>query len=370
MSNSSSKKTSKSPTEPTLSNINYFGRIALRYGAVFLVVLMVGRVFWNILVDYWVKTHPPAPPAPTIGFGVLPQPSFSFQDDEDKPSNYVLEMAGSLNDEINRATVFLMPKPVANLLADQRVKEIAAQYGFIFAPELISDSEYRFTKTQPLDMSLEINPLDLSFSLKSNYLAKPELLIANSKHQLPEEYESLNRVKSFLQSNNLIGRDIATASGKINYQKSLGGQLSQAYSLSDADFVLVDLNRAAIEGQYQIYTPAGEKGVISATLSSAFSGNNSIVELDYFYHPIDYVNTETYPLRGVKSAWRTVQAGDAYIAAGNQLDKAIIRSVEVAYYDDFSYQQFLQPIYVFKGDDGFLAYVSAVSTTYLERTDE
>jgi len=62
-----------------------------------------------------------------------------------------------------------------------------------------------------------------------------------------------------------------------------------------------------------------------------------------------------------------VQAGEGYIASGQNLERAVIRSVELAYFDDFEYQPFLQPIYVFKGDDNFLAYVSAIHPNYLER---
>lgn len=352
---------------PNLSTINYFGRVGLKYVLVFLVVLMVGRVLWTALSNFWLKINPPPPPPPTVGFGVLPKLNFPQQLDLVQPQEYVLEMPGGLVDKTDRATVFFMPKPVANLLADQKAKELAAKYGFIFAPEILAEDKYRFTKTQPLDMTLEVNPIDLTFSLQSNYLAKPELLIANTKQQLPEEFEAVNRVKSFLTSAGLIDLDVATASGKITYQKSLGGELNQAYSLSDADFVRVDLNRVNVEGQYPLYTPEGEKGVISAVISSAFGGSNAIVALDYYYHQVDYETSETYPLRGVKAAWKTVQAGDAYIINPEQVKKAVIRSVELAYYDDFSYQQFLQAIYVFKGDNGFLAYVSAISPTYLER---
>lgn len=352
---------------PNLSTVNYFGRVGLKYVIVFLVVLMVGRVMWTALSSYWRKLNPPPPPPPTVGFGILPAANFPAQSEADLPQEYVLEMAGGLTDQTDRATIFFMPKPVASLLADQKAKEVAAKYGFIFAPEILAEDKYRFTKTQPLDMSLEINPIDLTFSLQSNYLSKPELLMANTNQQLPEEFEAVNRVKSYLSAAALINRDVATVSGKITYQKSLGGQLSQAYSLSDADFVRVDLDRGLIEGQYALYTPEGEKGVISAVISSAFSGASSIVELDYNYHQVDYEVSETYPLRGVKAAWKVVQAGDAYVVNPERLQQAVIRSVELAYYDAFIYQEFLQPIYVFKGDNGFLAYVSAVNPSYLER---
>lgn len=354
-------------TEPTLSNINYFSRVGLKFLLIALVFLMVGRIVWNIFVDYWGRTHPPAPPPPTIGFGVLPQLNFPLQEDEDKPKEYILEIAGTLTDQADQMKVYFMPKPAVSLLTDERVKEIAAKYGFIFAPEIISGELYRFTKNQPLDTSLEINPTYLNFSISSNFLAKPELLITDNTKRLPEEFEAVERVKKFLTDGGLMPKDVATSSGVINYKKSLGGELSQALSLSDADFVTVDLNRVPIDDYYPIYTPAGEKGIISAIISGAFTGNNSVVEINYYYHEVDYLTFETYPLRGVKSAWKMVQAGEAYIASGQNLERAVIRSVELAYFDDFAYQAFLQPIYVFKGDDNFLAYVSAIHPNYLER---
>ena len=360
-------KTKNTSVEPSLSNINYFSRVGLKILIIALVALMVGRILWNLFVDYWKRTHPPGPPPPTVGFGILPNLNFPDQDDEEKPKEYILEMAGSLNDSVDQIKVFFMPKPAVSLLTDQKVKEIAAKYGFIFSPEIISGELYRFTKTQPLDMSMEIDAAFLTFSISSNYLTKPELLMTSGNRKLPEEFEASDRVKKFLTDGTLMPKDVATSSGKITYKKSLGGELSSAYSLSDADFVQVDLNRAPIDDLYVIYTPSGEKGVISAIITGALSGNNSLVEIDYNYHEVDYTTFETYPLRGVRSAWKMVQSGEAYVASGQNLERAVIREVELAYYDDFTYQPFLQAVYVFKGDDNFLAFVNAIHPNYLER---
>ncbi|MFA6814276.1 MAG: hypothetical protein WCR60_01870 [Patescibacteria group bacterium] len=354
-------------TEPTLSNINYFSRAGLKFLAIALVFLMLGRVLWNVFLDYWNRTHPPGPPPPTVGFGILPRLNFPVQEDNQKPKEYILEMAGTLTDPVDQIKIYFMPKPAISLLTDQKVKEIAAKYGFIFAPEIISSELYRFTKTQPLDMGMEIDANFLNFSISSNYLAKPELLITDKKRRLPEEFEAVDRVKKFLAHAGLMPKDVASSSGVINYKKSLGGELNSALSLSDADFVKVDLNRVAVDDLYPLYTPQGKKGIISAVISAAFSANDSIVEIDYHYHEVDYLTFETYPLRGIKSAWKMVQAGEVYIVSAQNLERAVVRSVELAYFDDFEYQAFLQPIYVFKGDDDFLAYVSAVHPNYLER---
>jgi len=350
---------------PNLTNVNYFGRLFVRYGLAFLVFLMVGRVLFNAFVNYWKATHPDPPPAPTVGFGILPNLKFPTQDETDKPQSYSLEMAYGLQEITDRAKVFLITKPTANLLSDERVKTVAASYGFVSTPETIAQEVYRFTKNAPLEMGLEINSVDFTFSLQSNFLARPDLLTSGGK--LPEEFEAVERIKKFISSADLTGADLATASGKVTFLKSIGGELKTAYSLSEANFLQVDLNRNPIDQTYKIYTSQGEKGVISAKITAAFSGNNSIVEMDYFYRQVDYLNFETYPLRTLKSAWNLVQAGDAYVINSQNVKEVIIREAELAYYDSFEEQKYLQPIYVFKGDNDFMAFVPAVSASYLSR---
>ncbi len=357
--------TSSSSAGPNLTGANYVGRLFVRYGLAFLIFLMVGRVLFNALVAYWQATHPAPPPAPTVGFGILPNLNFPSQDETDKPASYSLEMAYGIEEITDRSKVFLITKSTANLLADERIKEIASIYGFIFTPENIADKTYRFTKNTPLDMSLEISSVDFTFSMKSNFLSRPDLLA--DKALLPEEFEAIDSVKEFVSSSNLLGADIASASGQVTFLRSIGGELRTAFSLSEADFLQIDLNRSPIDLVYKVYTSEWNKGIISAKLSSAFSSNNSIVEMDYYYRQVDYLNFETYPLRTAKSAWNLVQAGDAYVINGKNLKEAVIREVELAYYDSFDEQKYLQPIYVFKGDANFMAIVPAVSANYLSR---
>ncbi|AKM81376.1 MAG: hypothetical protein UT13_C0001G0414 [Candidatus Pacebacteria bacterium GW2011_GWF2_38_9] len=351
---------------PNLTNINYAGRLLVKYGIAFLIFLMVGRVLLNAFVNYWKATHPDPPPAPTVGFGTLPNPAFPVQTEEDKPQSYSLEMVYGVQEITDRSKVFLVTKSVASLLSDSQIKSMAANYGFIFTPEIIDGKIYRFTKNTPLDMSLEISSVDFTFEMKSNFLSRPDLLSNESK--LPEEFEAVARVKKFIESADLMGSDVATASGQVTFLKSIGGELKTAFSLSEADFLQVDINRNPIDQLYNVYTDEGKKGIISAKLSSAFTSNNSIVEMDYHYRQVDYLNFETYPLRTAKSAWNLVQAGDAYVINGKGIKDVIVRELELAYYDSFDEQKYLQPIYVFKGDNDFMAFVPAVSANYLNRS--
>ncbi|MBT4124251.1 MAG: hypothetical protein HN981_00460 [Candidatus Pacebacteria bacterium] len=355
------------PPTANLTTATRFGRLFVKYGTVTLVSLMVGRMLLVSFVAYWKATHPEPPPPPTIGFGVLPALTFPEKKESERPTSYKLETGlGSRLPEfdIDRAKVFLMPKSIASLLADKEVKEVAATYGFIFEPQLLDSRTYRWTKTGALDSSLEIDTQNKTFLYKTNYLSKPEL-ITNTR-RTPEEYEAVRRLKSFLDKTDLLADDIATSSGDVVFLKSIGGELEEAFSLSDADFIQVNLDRTMIDEEYEMYNPEPENGVVTAIISGVLSGQESIVDLEYHYKPVDYEQMETYPVRSAKSAWQVLQSGNGFVAEKGTSQEAVIRDVDIGYYEDWdNEQEYLQPIYVFTGDNGFVGYVSAIDTRYI-----
>jgi hypothetical protein len=352
-----------------LTLATHFGRKAVKYGAIALVVLIVGRLLLSAMIGFWRAINPPAPPPPTVGFGMLPKITFPAQTEEDRPGSFRLETGlGSTLPElkVDRAKVFLMPKSAPSLLADREVKQVAATYGFIFEPQLLDSRTYRWTKVGQLSSSLEVDLQTKNFLLKTNYLSRPELI--SSPSRLPEEFEVVNRVKSFLDRTDLLPPDVATSAGQVVFLKSLGGQLEEAFSLSDADFLQVNLDRFPIDGEFKMFSPDPERGAISAVVSGVLSGQDSIVDLEYHYSPVDYLQVETYPLRSARSAWQVLQSADGYIADKGSAEEAVVRSVELGYYEDWeNEQEYLQPIYVFTGDNDFVGYVQAVDPRYISQ---
>lgn len=347
----------------SLTDATRVGRAVVKYGGIALVVLIVGRVFLTSFIAFWKAKNPPPPPPPTVGFGQLPALNFPTQEVED-PVQYQLETpSGGVPKFGDRAKVLLMKRSTANLLADQRAKEIAATYDFVFAPETFGSETYRWRKSQPLNAQLEMNIFTHHFTLTTDYQSRPELLAQNN---LPDDYQAVQSVKQFLDRADLLSDDIATASGEIVYLKSLGGELAPAVSYSDADFIQVDLNRVPVDGQDRVYGSEGYKGSIHAIVSGFFGGADNVVELEYTYQPVDYQQVETYPLRSAQQAWKILQSGEGYIASGQDLETAVIRKVELGYYEATAEQEYLQPIYVFPGDNDFLGYVPALDPTYVQ----
>ncbi len=352
-------------TGPNLTNLTYVGRQAVKFGAIAIVALIVGRTLFSALYNYWLVLNPPAPPPPTVGFGLLPPIEFPEKDEAAKPKRYVLETANGTTPSFgDRAKVFFMPESSPSLLADQQAKKVAADYGFVFEPEVLGDREYRWNKSQPFDTILEMDIQNLHHTLSTDYLSRPELL---APKELPEGLAAVNRVKGYLSRVDLLPRDVATTAGETTYLKAVGGELEPAVSFSDADFIQVDLNRANIDSKYRMFTPKGYQGVIHAILTGAITGNNAVVYLEYHYQPVDYSQVHTYPLRSTQEAWKLLQAGEGYIAMPAKGDQAVVRDVFLGYFDSFDEQPYLQPIYVFAGDDGFLGYVSALDPKYMQQ---
>lgn len=348
----------------SLSEFAYVGRQVVKIGAIVLVVMIIGRTLLTAAINYYKAVNPPPPPAPTVGFGILPAIAFPAQGDADRPTSYRLETAtGGFPKFADQAKVFLKMRSAPSLLDDEQTKAIAANFGFVFAPSTLDNKTYRFTKAQPVAAAMDINIVTKDFSLTTDYQTRPELLAEN---QLPDQIQATSLVKSALSSADILPSDVATASSQVTFLKLGGSQLAPAVSLSDADVLSVSLSRSPIDARYPVYTPNKNQGNILAILIGSLSGSNAIVAMQYNYQPIDYTQVQTYPLRDVQLAWKLLQAGEGYIANKGEGDVATIRTVGLGYYDGFIEEDYLQPIYVFEGDGGFMGYVPAVDAKYIQ----
>lgn len=346
----------------SLTQATEFSRKGLIVGGLGLVIVLVLWFAAGAFIRFWIATHPAPPPPPTVGFGVLPAPQFPVTSENSKPKKYVLETPnGRLPEFPDRAKVFFMPKNSAGLLDAEKANAFAAKYNFVFKPELLDSRTYQWQKTQPLLTTLKYDIQDHVFSYTTDFSSRPELLL---DAELPTKFDAINEVKQFLMKSGGMPADIATASGEFAFVKLAGSDLVPAVSITDANFVTVDINRVPVDGQYQMYTDRDGEGVIHALVGNIPSVEN-VLNLNYYYYPIDPSVIHTYPLRSIRQAWELFQGGEGYIAHPVESEQATIRTVTLGYYDSTEPQMYLQPIYVFAGDDGFLGFVPAIESQYL-----
>jgi hypothetical protein len=344
----------------TLTETAYYARKTLAIGGILLAAFIVLRISLNLAIKVWHRLHPAPPPKPTVSFGKIPQPVFP----ESNASGFTFKLEtieGKLPNLGNIGKVYLMPKETPTFLTLDRAKEKASTLGFRGEAEAISQNLYRWRNGST---TLEMDILTGNFKLRYPYKDDQSLLVNKN---LPSSQQAIQEAKSFLGGRNLLGKDVSAGTGETIYLRFVPPDLVPAISLSEADFIRVNLFRADLD-KMKILPPNPKHSLISFLFSGSREGGKRIVEIDYNYFPIEQEISATYPLRSVETAWQELQAGEGYIANPPETGgtSPIIRKVYLAYYDSASSQNYLQPIYVFEGDDEFMAYTAALDPKWLE----
>ena len=86
------------------------------------------------------------------------------------------------------------------------------------------------------------------------------------------------------------------------------------------------------------------------------------------FYPKSDEHVGVYPLRRGDEALNDLKAGGGVLLSNpQQTREVIIKKMFLAYFDSNEYQDYLQPIYVFLGDDNFAAIVPAISKDFLTK---
>jgi hypothetical protein len=98
---------------------------------------------------------------------------------------------------------------------------------------------------------------------------------------------------------------------------------------------------------------------------------NKVLELDYFYLPLGSAGS-SYPIISASQAWKTLQAGKAFVEKSTKFTSVKITNVKLSYWESKFHQSYLQPIWVFsfeglskKGREKLKAYLPAIDPSFL-----
>lgn len=351
--------TQPAPKPVTLTQTASLLRKLINISVVMIVVLMVGRVFFTSLIAYIKSLNPPKAAPPTVGFKQLPK--LVFPNQTELPKSYKLEtIGGKLPAFGDRAKVFFMPTAQPSLTAVEKAKKRAASLGYVFEHEEIDSRTYRWTLTTPLLSTLQMDILTGTFDITTNWTSHPELL---SQQQTINSTTLINKVKSVLSQSGGLSADIAAGPAKTKLVKAIGGKLLEADSLSDADFLQVDLFRKLIDDKYSSVTVRGKEGPVHALVAP----DGTVLALDAKVYPVEYEIVETYPIISSETAWKILSSGSGYVAQKGTQDTAIVRSVSLAYLEPDTEIPYYRPVYVFEDDKGFVGLVDAIDPTWIAK---
>jgi hypothetical protein len=233
--------------------------------------------------------------------------------------------------------------------------------GFMNDPIQLNDRTYRFAHpTAPIEMIFDVISGSLSYKLdwtRDGGAAKV--------FDVPIGDAAVSEAKRFLERLGALPEDLNSGEGKYQYLIATGSAMIPAASAYEANFVRVDIFRAN-KDELKIVTVGGDTSPVNVIISGQ-PGEKRIVQANYAYSQVLDNDFATYPLKPIDEAWKELLAGGGFIAKRTPEKTVIVRRVSLAYFESNDPQEFLQPVYVFEGDQGFLAYVAGVAPGYLNQ---
>ncbi len=342
-----------------LTQASIVARKVIRYGIFGIIFLTVGKIVLDISINVYRTVFPPAPPVPTVKFGRLP--TLELPLGQPLSVTYTLETPeGDLPTLANQAKVYFMPKLNPNLLSLDVAKEKVKELGFDPEGQQVSDTIYKFRHPE-YPSSLEMNIVTGTFSVVYDLNADRSAI----ENKPPIAEIAIKNVKDYLDSASILPEDL-TGSVTHEYFKLSDGKLLSALSLSEGDVVKINLFRKNFEDIPTVTQNPNESNVWFI-VGGATDKDQQIIAGEFHYYPVDESQSSTYPIKTPQEVFAELQSGKAYIANQGLVkegENIKIRRIYLAYFDSEVPSEFLQPIYVFEGDKGLMAYIPAVTSEY------
>lgn len=324
-------------------------------------IVLIAIIF-NIGKSIKEALYPTPVAPPTVSFGKLPSIIFP-QSISQQQVNYSLEtVTGDFPAFPDRVTVYKLEQPVSSLLDLQNTQDVITKLNYDpTTQQQLSDTQYQWTNTDALPKTLTVNIVTKDFSLTSDFLNNPE---ATNTANLPDESDAIAQAKAFVDGLYGFPGDIDSGKTKTSLFYTNNGVLASADSLSNADFIRVDFFQKNVNN-LPIYYPQPSQSLMNLMIAGE-SDAPQVVQAQFVHKAIGSDNA-TYPIITAKQAFDALKKGEAYIPSGPTTGTILIRNISLGYYIGDYDEQYLMPIIVLQGDNGFFAYVNALPAEWISK---
>lgn len=341
----------------TLTEVSGVARKTIKWTLIGMVSIAMAPLVYRFGLALYKILNPPPPAAPTVRYGKLPKLQFPPDSGAPAPTYKLETIEGSLPKLAATSKVYLVGINKSRLLTIDRIKTKITPLGYLPDAQELDEKNYRFFNPN-IQSEVIYNIVAEGFSYSYDWTKERDLY---NLHSMATDSKAVALAKNFFNTYGSLPADVNTGMGKTTYFIASGSAMVPTDYSYQANLTRVDLFRSD-KDKMHVVTAGVTTSPINAVLSS-LEEKKQVVQANFQYSKVLDNDFATYPLIGVQKAWEYLQAGKAYIAK-RTVDNVTIRKVSLAYYESNDPQEFLQPVYVFEGDNGFTAYVQAVREDY------
>jgi hypothetical protein len=348
----------------TLTEVSVIARKGIKWGIIILVIMSLIPGAIGLIQKIYLALNPPPPPPPTVRYGKLPKLKFPESPNFATPEYKLETVSLGLPAMPSVSKVYLVGINKSRLLVLERMTEKAKSVGLTTDPIQLDERTYRFAHPKlPIDMVFDV--ITGSFSYKYDWTTNKAL---GSIFGLPNKDGATSDAKSFLEKLGALPTDLTNGIGKVIYLSATASAMVPAPSFYESNFARIDIFRAdkdeKVPGisqpvKMRFVTVGGDTAPVNVIISG-LSGSSRVVQANYYYSQIFGDDYATYPLKSIQSAWKELVEGGGFIAKRTSESKVTVRWISIGYFESNEQQDFLQPVFIFEGDGGFMAYVQAV----------
>lgn len=347
-----------------LTELSYNIRKALPY--VILSILVIFILFYSTtLVLKLIELNKIQPVFTNTIFGKIAAPQVKDASTSAGLSFKIDTVEGRPVTATDSAKVFYLPPPVSRFGYREKVYLIAQTLGFdinVTRYQLREETAVLADPTQELSVDIR----NFNFTYHYNFENNPDLF---KTAVTPTTKQGQDGAIAFLQK---IGKyPDEFAQGTLNtiffYYNPETKELKQLERNVGANLVEIDFYRPHIDN-HPVVSPTFFNSQNYVLMMIDQNGDARIIRAQIKFFEKSDQQVGYYPVISGDQAYSNLKEGKGMVVSnpGNN-KKVVVKTMKISYLDPDFYQDYLQPVYVFIGENDFVAYVPAISDNYLIR---
>ena len=355
----------------TLTELTYYVRKIFPLAVLGFILLFIFYIIYKIAE----LTSPPPQvavvPTPTPAFGLITEPKFENTPKSPANKEYFLDTVSGVPETATAsAKIAFIPLLTANFGFKEKASILAKELGFdeVTQETKLTDNLYTIVdKAKRLEF--EVNTFNYTYT--QDITSETKQVFAGAI--MPSADIIKSKALDLMRKLSRYPEEVSQSTQTITYfaYKEASGSASTAEVVQDpgsANMVEVDFFPPKFNN-FESVTPKYFTSPNYIVFVPQKNDKDVVMRAQIKVYEASKAQVSSYPLKSGDDAFAELTSGNGYLIAGNidGLQRVNIKRMYTAYlYPDY-YTQYLTPVYVFTGDNGFVAYVPAVSPLWVQK---